>query len=88
MNIELFWNIIWIIWMILIVVAYWLTQTEKIKPSDLMFTHINISWSICLVISLLIDFNLASFILEIVWISISLYGYFRYFTKNGIRKDI
>ena len=59
--------------MFLIVLAYYLTQTEKIKPSDLIFTHINLAGSVSLLISLLVHFNLASFILEIVWISISLY---------------
>jgi hypothetical protein len=67
--------------MFLIVLAYFLTQTEKIKPTELIFTHINLTGSVFLLISLLIDFNLASFILEIVWISISLYGYYKYF-KN------
>ena len=59
--------------MFLIVLAYYLTQTEKIKPNDLIFTHINLAGSVSLLISLLVHFNLASFILEIVWISISLY---------------
>lgn len=81
MYLELFWDIIWMIWMFLIVLAYFLTQTEKIKPTELIFTHINLFWSVFLLISLLIHFNLASFILELVWISISIYWYYKYF-KN------
>lgn len=81
MNLELIWDIVWLLWMFLIVLAYFLTQTEKIKPTELIFTHINFAWASCLLFSLTIHFNLASFILEIVWISISLYGYYKYF-KN------
>ena len=88
MDLSLFWNIIWIFWMIMIVFAYFLTQTEKIKPSDLVFTHINLTWSVALLISLLIHFNLASFILEIVWISISLYGYYKYFKNKKNNKKM
>lgn len=88
MTIELFWNVIWIIWMFLIVLAYFLTQTEKIKPSQLIFTHINLTWSVFLLISLIIDFNLASFVLEIVWISISLYWYFKYFRNKKLNKKV
>ncbi len=82
MYLELFWDIIWMIWMFLIVLAYFLTQTEKIKPTELIFTHINLCWSVFLLISLLIHFNLASFILELVWISISIYWYYKYFNNK------
>jgi len=81
-SIDSLWNLIWIFWMILIVTAYGLTQTWRITPSDIEFTHINLLWSIFLLLSLLVHFNLSSFVLEIVWIWISIYWYISYFKKK------
>lgn len=76
-------NIIWLAGTSLIILAYYLTQTWKITPKDIMYTHINFAGSVLLLISLIFHFNLASFILEIIWIWISILWYYNYFNNKN-----
>lgn len=81
-NIDLFANIVWIIGMCFILVGYFLIQTDRIKANTLKFITINFIGSLLLLYSLTVHFNLASFVLECIYISISLYWYYRYFTSK------
>ena len=58
----------------MILVAYFLLQTERISGQSLGYSVINLVGSVFIAISLMYDFNLASFIIEVAWIAISLYG--------------
>lgn len=71
-------NIIWIIWMFSLLICYYLTQEEKIKPGDLLYLNLNMIWGVCLFISLLVHTNIASLLLEIVYISIWIRWYYKY----------
>jgi hypothetical protein len=57
-----------------VVVAYGLLQTGVLKPESLIYSGVNAFASGLLLVSLFFDFNLASLVLQIVWILISLYG--------------
>jgi len=72
MNIDLFGNIIGYIGMITCVVAFFMVQKEK--PNMILYNISNLFASSCLLISLLIHMNIASFSLEIFWIIGSMYG--------------
>jgi len=63
--------------MIFIVYAYFLLQTQKAKSDSLKFQIYNLIGAILLVISLLVHFNLGSFMIEIFWIIITLYGIYK-----------
>ncbi|MGE0858803.1 MAG: hypothetical protein AB7I01_00700 [Gammaproteobacteria bacterium] len=62
---------------VMILVAYFLAQTERVSSQSLGYSTTNLVGSVLIAISLLYDFNLASFIIEVAWISISLYGIVR-----------
>ncbi len=62
---------------VMILVAYFLAQTQRVSSQSLGYSAINLVGSVLIAISLLYDFNLASFIIEVAWISISLYGIVR-----------
>ena len=62
---------------VMILVAYFLAQTQRISSQSLGYSVINLVGSVLIAISLVYDFNLASFIIEIAWISISIYGIVR-----------
>ena len=60
--------------MIFIVVAYLLLQTNKYTISSMPYQLLNLLGAILLLISLFVHFNLGSFIIEVFWIIITIYG--------------
>lgn len=84
---DVFINIIGIIGVGLVLLAYCFLQLRKIDPKAIPFSLINLLGSILILISLLVFWNLASVIIEIAWIGISSYGLFKatqtYFRKRG-----
>lgn len=68
--------------MIFVVIAYFLLQTEKQKISSLPYQLLNLSGAILLFISLCVHFNLGSFIIEVFWIAITLYGMYKNLRKK------
>lgn len=72
---------------ICVVLAYVLLQTEKISARTYTYNLINLSGAVLLLISLFINFNLGSFVIEIVWVSVSVYGLYQTYRKNNASKD-
>ena len=60
--------------MIFIVIAYLFLQTNKYSINSLQYQLLNLIGAILLLISLFVHFNLGSFIIEIFWIIITIYG--------------
>lgn len=58
----------------LVLLAYGLLQTEKVRSDQMAYPLINLIGAILILVSLTRTFNLASFVIEICWIGISLYG--------------
>lgn len=63
--------------MILIVYSYFLLQTKKTDITSLYYQLLNLIGAILLLISLFVHFNLGSFIIEVFWIIITLYGIYK-----------
>ncbi|MFL1706166.1 hypothetical protein ACHJH3_04100 [Campylobacter sp. MOP7] len=73
--------------MICIVLGYLLLQIGRLTSNDLSYQLINLVGAILLIISLLVHFNLGSFLIEVFWIFITLYGIFKIY-KNRSRSEI
>lgn len=63
---------------LLVVVAYCLLQLERLDPRGLGYSVINLTGASCLLFSLCFTFNLASFVIEVFWITASLVGLWKY----------
>lgn len=63
--------------MIFVVYAYLLLQLNKYDQNSMQFQLINLVGAILLLISLCVHFNLGSFIIEVFWIIITLYGIYK-----------
>lgn len=61
----------------MILVAYFLLQTERWSGQSVGYSVVNLLGSLMITVSLLYDFNLSSFIIEMAWIAISIYGIVR-----------
>ncbi len=66
-----------------VLLSYLLLQAEKIDPQGIRYSLLNAVGAILICVSLFIDFNLSSFIIEICWLSISGFGIYRYLTKRS-----
>lgn len=72
-------DLIGILGVIVIIVAYMLLQLEKIDAKGLLFSLLNTIGALFIIISLMYDWNLASFIMESTWMMVSLYGIWKYY---------
>jgi hypothetical protein len=71
-------NIIGIIGVLLILWTYLMVQIGRMDaPTNMGYSVVNLVGSVMIVVSLIYHFNLASFIIEIAWVLISIYGIFR-----------
>jgi predicted membrane protein len=57
-----------------ILAAYFLLQIEKVRGDSVAYLVLNLCGAILLIVSLMVTFNLASFVIEICWLAISIFG--------------
>lgn len=69
----------------LILIAYFSLQTERIRSEDWRFSAINGVGALLIMTSLYFTFNLASFVIEIFWLMISLFGLWKAWRRRGSR---
>lgn len=72
----------------LVVLAFYLLQTERLSSHDLRYSLLNLSGAILLLISLMVNWNLSSVIIELFWIAISLIGIVRHFSRKKQDSDV
>ncbi|MDN4502963.1 hypothetical protein QX776_11170 [Alteromonadaceae bacterium BrNp21-10] len=81
---EIYWHdVIGNIGVGLIVLSYFLLQLGKMSSDKLAYSVTNLIGANFLLISLYFNFNLASVVIEIFWIAISLYGITRYILNKN-----
>lgn len=73
-----------IIGMLCVVVAYSLSQLEKLHHDSWLYLWLNLLGAIFLIISLLVHFNLGSFIIEVFWIFITIFGMYKTYKKGKL----
>ncbi len=72
----------------LIVLGYLLIQLNKLTNNDLIYSLLNAIGAALIIVSLLYDFNLSSFIIEAFWLILSLVGIVRYYLTNNRPKNV
>jgi hypothetical protein len=65
---------------IVVIVAYFSTQAGWMAANDPRFAIANLAGATLIIASLMVDWNLAAFVMEVFWILISLYGLARYYS--------
>ena len=66
-----------------VLATYLLLQLGRLNVQSLWYSLINGLGAILIMVSLWIDFNLSSFIIEVAWLLISLLGVYNFLRKNG-----
>jgi predicted membrane protein len=67
----------------IILIVYYLLQVERMKSDELIYSVTNLIGALLIVVSLMYTFNLASFVIEVFWIAISILGIVRYYRKRA-----
>jgi len=83
MSVELLANVIGMLGTTCVVLAYLLLQLDKLDAKGLAYNLVNLVGAILLLISLLVHFNLASFVIELFWIAASLVGLVKYLQRKS-----
>jgi hypothetical protein len=71
---------------LMVILAYYLLQLERIDPKSLSYNVMNLMGAILLFISLCFNFNLASLVIEVFWIGASMIGLWKYWRRIAVRK--
>lgn len=75
-----------ILGMCAILLAYFMMQQGTWSSHKPPYLYTNLLGASCLLASLLWSWNLASFVLELAWITITLYGLMKYY-RNANRQE-
>ncbi|MFZ1292367.1 MAG: hypothetical protein WAR79_19895 [Melioribacteraceae bacterium] len=63
----------------LIILSYLLLQINKIRSENIKYSLMNLFGAAFVIISLINNFNISAFIIEVFWVAISLLGIIKYF---------
>jgi hypothetical protein len=69
---------------LMVVLAYLATQMRRLDATGIVFPTANLVGSLLIAISLWVNFNLASALMEAFWIGISLFGIGRWLRERRI----
>jgi len=65
-----------------IILTYILLQTERLRSDSLVYSVLNGLGAGLIVFSLVYSFNFSAFVVESLWVLISIYGIAKYFLKT------
>jgi hypothetical protein len=82
-NMDLLADIIGMAGTSLVVGAFFLLQLSKVSPKGLTYNLMNLIGALFLLFSLCINFNLASFVIEVFWIVASVIGLLQYWKNKN-----
>ena len=68
-----------------VLLTYLLVQTDRLSVQTYRYCGLNAAGAILILVSLSIDFNLSSFIIEIAWLIISGMGVVRVWSRRRAR---
>ena len=67
----------------IVVYSYYLLQTRAVSVDDLRYSVYNLIGSLLIIVSLTQNFNLPSFVIETIWVTISVIGIIRVWRRGG-----
>jgi hypothetical protein len=71
---------------IAILLAYFLLQAKKMSPDGLLYSLLNLTGALLILFSLAYAWNSTAVFIEIIWVSISLFGVFKWYKTNYAEK--
>jgi len=68
---------------VLVLSSYFLVQAERLEARSVRYQSVNMISCIFIIYSLLFDFNLPAFLIQVCWFFVSLYGLSRNLLKTN-----
>lgn len=68
---------------LIILTCYLCAQIDQMDIKSLAYSLLNGAGALLIIVSLLHDFNLSSFVIELAWLAISLFALVRYFRTRS-----
>ena len=72
---------------VVLIIAYLMLQVNKLRTDGLAYSLLNAFGASLIILSLLVNFNLSAFIMEVFWVLISFVGIYRYFRLKALRSQ-
>jgi multidrug transporter EmrE-like cation transporter len=72
---------------VVLMIAYLMLQLNKLSSDGLAYSVLNAIGASLIIASLLFNFNLSAFLMEVFWVLISLVGIYRYFRHKDLRSQ-
>jgi hypothetical protein len=72
---------------VMLIITYLMLQVNKIRSDGLAYSLLNAVGASLIILSLLVNFNLSAFIMEVFWVLISFVGIYRYFRLKALRSQ-
>ena len=72
---------------VVLIIAYLMLQLNKLSSDGLAYSLLNAIGASLIIVSLLVNFNLSAFIIEVFWVLISFVGIYRYFRMKALRSQ-
>ena len=76
-------DVLGLIGVAMILAAYAGVQSDRLPAADWRFSALNAAGAALILVSLAFAFNLASFVIEVAWLVISLWGLWRAWAGRG-----
>lgn len=74
---PIIYNTVGTIGVFLVLLTYFMLQTGRIRSEQVSYSLLNLAGAAMILFSLLFEFNLPSFFVEVSWVAISLMGIWR-----------
>jgi len=71
---------------LILMVAYLMLQLNRLSSSGLLYSLLNLLGATLIIVSLVADFNLSAFVMEVFWVLISLVGIIRHFSLRTLNQ--
>ena len=72
---------------VMLIITYLMLQVNKIRSDGLAYSLLNAVGASLIILSLLVNFNLSAFIMEVFWVLISFVGIYRHFRLKALRSQ-
>jgi multidrug transporter EmrE-like cation transporter len=72
---------------IVLMITYLMLQLNRLRSDGLAYSVLNAIGASLIVLSLLVNFNLSAFLMEVFWVLISFVGIYRYFRLKALRSQ-
>lgn len=65
----------------IVLIVYALLQMRRMRPDTFLYSFLNFIAALMILVSLIYAWNLAAVVIEVIWMLLSAYGIYKYFSK-------